>query len=58
MLISLESELILVVVTPLKTKDIEAKEKQLELFCTEIDIFWLEQMVSELLVELHMQEYL
>ena len=47
-------EPILVVVTPLRTKDIEVKEEQLELFCTEIDLFWLEQMVSELLVEMHM----
>ena len=48
-----ESGLRLVAVTPLRTKDIEAKEEQLELFCTEIDGFCLEQMVSELLVEMH-----
>ena len=41
--ISLESmevelELIQVVVAPLRTKDDEAKEEQLELFCTKIDI--------------------
>ena len=46
MLISLESTIIesglrLVVVTPLRTKDVEAKEEQLGLFCTEIDGFWL-----------------
>ena len=34
-----ESELILVVVTPLRTKDNEAKEEQLDLFCTKTDIF-------------------
>ena len=28
-------------VTPLRTKDVEAKEEQLELFCTEIHGFWL-----------------
>ena len=33
-----KSELILVAVTPLRTK--EAKEEQLELFCTKINGFW------------------
>ena len=28
----------------LRTKEIEAKEKQLELFCTETDVFWLEYL--------------
>ena len=37
-----KSELILVVVTPLRTKDIETEEVQLELFSTEIDVSWLE----------------
>ena len=48
-----ELQLRLVAVTPLRTKDVEAKEEQLELFCSEIDGFWLEQMVSEILVEMH-----
>ena len=44
-LVSLESMevksgLILVAVTPLGTKDIEAKEEKLELFCSKIDEFW------------------
>ena len=44
-LVSLESMevksgLILVAVTPFRNKDVEAKEEQLELFCTEIDAFW------------------
>ena len=33
--------LILVVVTLLRTKDVVANEEQLELFCTDIDVFWL-----------------
>ena len=49
-----ESEQILEVVTPLRTKDVEAKGEQLELFCTQIDIFWLELKVSEVLVKRHM----
>ena len=35
-----ESGLILAAVTPLRTKDVKAKEEQLELFCTKIDGFW------------------
>ena len=46
-----ESGLTLVVVRPQRTKDVAAKEEQLILFCTKIDVFWLEWMVSELLVE-------
>ena len=37
-----ESGLRLVVVTPLRTKDIEAKEKQIRSICIQIDGFWLE----------------
>ena len=33
--IKVKSGLILIVVTPLRTKDVEAKEEQLELFCTD-----------------------
>ena len=33
-----ESRLILVVVTPFRTKDVEAKQEQYELFSTEIDV--------------------
>ena len=56
-LVSLESMevksgLILVAVTPFRNKDVEAKEEQLELFCTEIDGFWWEYVVAELLVEM------
>ena len=38
-------ELILTVVIPLRTTDVGAKEEQKELFCTEFDGSWLEQMV-------------
>ena len=48
-----ESKLILVVLTPLRTKDNVAKEEQLELFCIQNDIFWLQQKLSELLVAMH-----
>ena len=37
-----ESGQILVIITLLRTKDVEAKEEQLELLCTETDRFWLE----------------
>ena len=55
MLESMEAEwgLILVAVTPLRTKDVEAKEEQLELLCIESDGFWWEKVVSELLDEMH-----
>ena len=43
-----ELELTLIVVGSLRTTDIEAKEEQSELFCTETDVSWLEQKVSEL----------
>ena len=47
-----ELELTLIVVGPLRTMAVEAKEEQSELFCTEIDI----SKVSELKEEMHMHE--
>ena len=46
-------ELIPIVVTPLKTTDVGAKEEHYILICTEIDVSWLKQSVSELLAEMH-----
>ena len=43
-----ELELTLIVVGHLRTTAAEAKEEQSELFCTEIDISWLEQKESTL----------
>ena len=53
-----ELELILIVVTPLKTMDVGGQKGAIfkELFCTEIDKSWLVQMVSELSVGMHMHE--
>ena len=51
-----ELELILIVVIPLITTSVGAKEKQLELFYIEIDVSLLEQKVSKLLKEMHMHE--
>ena len=42
-----ELELTLITVGPLRTTVVEATEEQPELLCTEIDVSWLEQQVSE-----------